>query len=201
MNRRNFIGTTTLAVVGAGSLTLESCSFGSVMSNLAKYLPIGLNALAGVANLISPGVGTVVAALIGQIQSAWGGLQAAVNEYNAAPAASKQTALEKVLLALDLVQEYLAKTATSLGVGSSAALKAAEAALLLITTTLGAIEAQLAPKAAPTVSTLHAAHASLHSVGSVSVTGTPIAVTGKPGDFKAAFNKIVADAGRADLKL
>src|SRR5271167_1609496 len=117
----------------AGFLFLGGCSFSSVMSQLAKYLPIGLEALAGVANLISPGAGTAVSALIGLINVAWGGLQSAVNDYNAAPAASKQSALEKVLLALDAVQQAIAKTSAGLGIGDSTALKAAEAALLLIT--------------------------------------------------------------------
>lgn len=189
MNRRSFLGTSALAVAGASTLTLDGCTFGSVMSNLAKYLPIGLTALAGIANLISPGVGTAIAALIGLINVAWGGLQAAVNAYNSAPAASKQTALEKVLVALDVVQEYLAKTAASLGLGptTSPAWKAAEAALLLITTTLGAIEAQLAPKAVPSVASVHLGHVT--------------AVTTKPSDFKKDYNKIVVAAGRSDLQL
>lgn len=197
LNRRTFLGTSALALA-ASTMTLEGCSFSSVMSNLGKFLPIGLSALAGVANLISPGAGTAIAALIGLINAAWGALQGAVHDYNTAPAAAKQTALEKVLLALDVVQEYLAKTTASLGVGTSTALKAAEAALLLITTTLGALEAQLAPKAAPAVANTHSAHAASHSV--VTVAGN-IPVSGKPGDFKKTFNEIVAGAGRSDLQL
>jgi hypothetical protein len=201
LNRRNFIQTGALAVAGASTLTLEGCTFGSVMGQLAKYLPIGLFALAGVANLISPGAGTLVASLIGLIQSAWGGLQAAVNDYNAAPSASKQTMMGKVLEALDAVQSELAKTASALGVGGTVALKAAEAALLLITSTLAAIESQLAPQAAPSTAAFHANHASAHSVSSVSVTGMPVAVSGKPADFVKTFNKIMDQAGRTDLHL
>src|SRR5271163_217896 len=148
MNRRRFIGTTALAAAaGPSLLTLEGCAFGSVMAQLGKYLPIGLQALAGIASLISPGAGAAISALIGLINAAWGGLQAAVNAYNSAPAASKQTALEKVLEALDAVQSTIAQTSTALGVGGSEIVKAAEAALLLITTTLASIEAQLAPHA------------------------------------------------------
>lgn len=188
-------------MVGAAGLTLEGCTFGSVMANLAKYLPIALRAVAGVAAIVAPGMGTAVASLIGLINTAFGALQGAVNDYNSAPAASKQTTLEKVLLALDLVQEYLGQTVKALGGGTNAALQGAEAALLLISTTLASIEATLAPQAAPTVASAHSTHASARSVSSVTVNGITLAVSGKPGDFKRDFDKIMTDAGRGDLKL
>lgn len=205
MNRRNFLSHTSLGtallITGLGTAELEEgCSFSSVMSQLAKYLPIGLQALAGVAALINPAVGSAVAGIIGLVNTAWGALQGAVNDYNSASAASKQTTLEKVLLALDSVQEYLAKVTQSLGVANTTEVKAATAALLLISATLASIESQLAPQAAPAVATVHTAHAKTASVSTVQVS-TGIVVTGKPKDFKAAYNTIMQQAGRADLKL
>ena len=201
MNRREFVTTSGIAVTMIGTVGLEGCTFGSVMANLAKYLPIALRAVAGVAAIVAPGMGTAVASLIGLINTAFGALQGAVNDYNSAPAASKQTTLEKVLLALDLVQEYLGQTVKALGGGTNAALQGAEAALLLISTTLASIEATLAPQAAPTVASAHSTHASARSVSSVTVNGITLAVSGKPGDFKRDFDKIMTDAGRGDLKL
>jgi hypothetical protein len=202
MNRRGFIGTAALAAAaGPSLLTLEGCSFGSVMANLAKYLPIALQAVAGVAAIVAPGAGTAIAALIGMINTAFGALQAAVNTYNSAAAADKATTLEKVLVALDAVQGQLAATIKALGVATSPAIQGAEAALLLVTTTLASIEATLAPQAPPVVASTHAAHAQAASVGSVTVNGITLPVTGKPGDFKTTFNKIMTDAGRPDLVL
>jgi hypothetical protein len=205
--RREFIkqvGIFTWAVLALNAGIIEGgCTFGSVMANLAKFLPIGLNALAGVAALISPGAGTAITPLIGLVNVAWGALQGAVNDYNSAPAASKQTTLEKVLLALDEVQQYLAQTYQQVGITAqnSPPLKAAEAALLVITTTLGAIEAQLAPQAAPPTASMHVAHAQARSVSSVEVNGIAVQVTGKPQDFKTTYNTIMQNAGRSDLKL
>ncbi len=201
MKRRTFISTAALAAAaGPSLLTLEGCSFGSVMAELGKYLPIGLQALAGIASLISPAAGAAISALIGLINAAWGGLQAAVNAYNSAPAADKQTALQKVLEALDAVQSTIAQTTTALGVGGTAIVKAAEAALLLITTTLASIEAQLAPQA-PAVASVHAAHAAAHPATSVQTGGTTLQIDGKPQHFKASYNLIMVNAGRSDLKL
>jgi hypothetical protein len=179
---------------------MEGCTFSGVMAQLGKYLPIGLSALTGVANIVAPGAGTAVSALIGLIQAAWGGLQGAVNTYNSAPSTSKQTELEKVLQALDAVQGQIGQTTQALGIGGTTAVKAASAALLLITTTLGSIEAQLAPKAAPVVANTHLAHASARSVQNVTVNSS-IPLTGKPADFKKAFNEVMQQAGRSDLAL
>lgn len=209
MNRRNFLAHTSLgtaAVISGCFGTVaefeEGCSFSSVMSQLAKYLPIGLQALAGVATLINPAAGSAVAGIIGLVNTAWGALQGAVNDYNSAPAASKQTTLEKVLVALDSVQEYLASVTKSLGVSSDTVVKAATAALLLISTTLASIEAQLAPQAAPAVTAAHVSHAAAIKAATTSVTVTSgIVVTGKPSDFKSCYNTIMQQAGRADLKL
>lgn len=206
MNRRNFIGTTALAAVAAPSiLTLEGCSFASAMSKLATYLPIALKAVAGIAAIVAPGAGTAVAAILGMVSTAFGALMGAVNDYNSAPAASKQTMLEKVLLTLDEVQQYLTQTVTALGAGpSNVALQAAEAALTVTIATLGSIEATLAPQAAPAVASTHIAHARagvFQSASVVTVNGNSIAVTGNPKDYKSAYNTIMVNASRPDLKL
>lgn len=200
MNRREFLTNSSLATAALASGVIEGCSFGSVMSSLGKYLPIALQALAGVATLLGPEYGVAISALVGLVNRAFGALQGAVNSYNSAPAVDKQNVLGEVLTAIDAVQTSLANVTQSLGVANSTVVKAAIAALLLISTTLGSIEATLAPKSAPAVSSFHVSHAKTASVSSVNVS-TGITVTGKPSDFKKTYNTIMQQAGRADLKL
>lgn len=193
------------AIASTPVMFIEGCSFGSVMAHLATYLPIALKAVAGVAAIVAPGAGTAVAAILGMVSSSFGALQGAVNDYNSAPAASKQTTLEKVLLSLDLVQEYLGQAYTALGLNpSSVMIQGAQAALTLIIATLGSIEATLAPQAPPTTASVHLAHSrtgALKSASSVTVGGMSVAVTGNLKDFKGAYNTVMQNAGRPDLKL
>lgn len=110
-----------------------------------------------------------------------------------------------MLLALDLVQEYLQQAYTALGVNpANVLIQGAQAALTVIIATLGSVEATLAPHAPTTSASAHLQHSragALKGATSVSVNGVSIAVTGNPKDFTKTFDTIMQDIGRADLKV
>jgi hypothetical protein len=174
------------------------------MQKLEQYIPIGLQVFSGIVSIINPLAGTVLAGLTGLFSKLWGDLTKTISDYNAAPAAGKATALEQVLTALDAVQGNLAKILSDVNANSTAA-QVAKAALLLLTSTLAAIEAQLAPQAAPkAVGIDHLGHANLLAVPhTVSIGSNQLIV--KPATSRADFikqhNNIMLAAGYTDRQL
>src|SRR5271170_5427721 len=97
LSRRQFFqksghGALSLAIAvatGEASVTLTGCSFGDVLTNLEKYVPIALQAFAGVVTLLNPTAGSVLSIAITAAKALWTDLQAVLAAYNAAPSADK----------------------------------------------------------------------------------------------------------------
>lgn len=143
----------TPLLVAVLSVTLISagCSFSSAVSQLEKYAPIGLNAFSQVvailleAGVIKVGVASNLNDGVAKGTKVLADLQSAVNAYQASPSPDKLTAVTNALNAADA---SLAQFASDLGVSAqNKAVVAAQAGLLVITTTLASISAAMAPKA------------------------------------------------------
>ena len=125
MNRRTFVGT-SLVAAGSGSLLLEGCTVGGVISEIKAYVPIGIAAFNGVVALLTtvgiipPGTGTAIAMLVALVKNGFADLMAAIDEYNNAPASSKTTLLAKISLILSEVSQNIGKFFADLAISDSA---------------------------------------------------------------------------------
>jgi hypothetical protein len=197
-----------LAITLSLALIVAGCPpFATVMQKLKQYVPIGLQAFAGVVAIINPPVGSALALAAPLVNKAWSDLSSTIDAYNAAPAADKSSALGATLTALDALEANLKQSVTDLGGNpSSPEVQAAQAALLLLTTTLTAIESQLVPPQAPPALVIAHAHARIamaQGPRTVMVAHDSIVLVPakSPSDFCAQYNRIMASAGHPDRRL
>jgi hypothetical protein len=181
-----------LALVLSAALFTQGCTFASAMAQLEKYAPVALQAISSVVailvqgGVIKTGQANTVTTDIGMATAALTDVENAVAAYNAAPAASKNTELNKVIVALQAAQTQLAQGVKDVGMnGNSNAALAAESGLQVIITTLAAIEVNL-PQPTPAPATVQA-----NAKKSKLKFGHP----NLAGQFKVQFNSAVGKYG------
>lgn len=186
MNRRDMLRTTVSGVAvctltGAAMLE-EGCTTGDALAQLNKWLPVGIQAFAGVVAIINPAAGSVLAVAVTTAKALWADVSAAVAAYNAAPAASKATVLGKVETALGALISGLPDVLKQIPGGAEYA-NTVTAAIDLVLATLSAIDANLGgvPPVAQATATARTAKI------------TKAATNG--ADFKKQFNQILANGG------
>jgi len=140
-----------LSFVLVAALIISGCSFASGIQQLERYAPIGLNAFSQVvailleAGVIKVGTASNLNDGASKGTAVLADLQAALTAYQASPSPDKLTAVQN---ALNAASATLSQFAADLGVASgNKAVVAAQAGLLVITTTLASISAAMAPKA------------------------------------------------------
>jgi hypothetical protein len=199
MNRRTWFktsgsGVTALLIAGSGSLFLSGCN---VIASIKAYIPVGIAAFTGVVSLLSglgiipPGTGTAIALLVGLVKSGFADLMAAIDQYNAAPAADKSTLLAKVSLILSEVSQNIGKFFSDLAINDSTVLTLVTGLVRLILSTLAGFAAQLPPPPTPLAL-------------SFKVAGHPVAITPKiisRSAFVKQYNQLCANAGHPELAL
>jgi len=138
-----------LVAVLSLALVVSGCSFSSGIAQVEKYAPIGLNAFSQVvallleAGVIKAGVASNLNDGVAKGTAVLADLQAALTAYQANPSPDKLTA---VINALNAASATLGQFAADLGVNPAGnAVVAAQAGLLVITTTLSSISAALSP--------------------------------------------------------
>jgi hypothetical protein len=186
MERRKFVGhlvkgAAVVAIVGIAGYE-AGCTIGTVLAQLEKWLPVGLQAFAGVVAIINPPAGSALFLAVVAAKALWTDISTAIAAYNAAPAASKTTALGKVETAIGALLQSLPSIVSLLG-GSSLS-GVVSAALDLIEATLGSIDAQIG--GTPPVTAMGA---------------KPQKAALSPADFKKQFNSIVTNGGFAQYAL
>jgi len=105
MNRRKFVGALAsgAAAVALGT-SMEGCTLGSVWAEIQAWVPAGVAAFESIVTLVvplaAPGINTIATT----VEAGFAALAAAVNQYLNAPAASKATLEQKVLLIFSQLQ-------------------------------------------------------------------------------------------------
>jgi hypothetical protein len=202
---RNRIAAPILAITLSLMLAVTGCTFASAMSQLQTWAPVGLTAFTGIVSILNPAVGSPLAVWSGRVIKVWGDMQAGIRAYNDAPAANKATRMGELLTVLDAVQGELKQGIADLGANpSSVDVQAAQAALLLLQTTLATIEAKLAPKAPAPVAATHTQHTTeFEGARTVRVNKSTLTIgpVTSGSDFKKQFNVIMQHAGLIEYQL
>src|SRR5271167_4157706 len=156
ITRREFVTIGGMTVIGAAGFGLEGCTFATAIQQLQQWAPTVLSAFSGIVTIINPAAGSALAIAtlaITKLFGVGGPIPAAISAYQASPGTTTLSTLISVLNAANgQFEAVLNDIPTTL---NSNDVKAAQASLLLLVTTMDAFEARLAP--APPVAT--AAHA------------------------------------------
>lgn len=170
-----------LAVILSAAIFVQGCSFGSVMSGVAKWLPVGeqafseILAIISAAGLLSSQQAASAQAIATKVSSDFGDIQNAVNAYNSAPATSKADTLAKVVTALEVMQTDLATFEADARIIDPKDQNVINLTVGALLTTLAAFAAQISPNKSISASAVNAPRS--------------------PAAFKQAFNKILASHG------
>jgi hypothetical protein len=201
MDRRNWLkqsglGLTTLALTGGTSLFVAGCPWTSIESAISAYVPVGLAAFNGVVLLLSsvglipPGTSTAIGLVIAIVKAGFADLLTAINEYNAAPAASKVSFSQKISLILtdigDNIQKFMNDISTSLATSTVGKLVVGLVSLIL--STLAGFAGQLPAPAA-----------GKHTYSVAGQAVTPKAISVK--QFKQQYNQLAGAAGHPEIEL
>lgn len=178
---RNRIVKPALAICLSAMLVISGCSFGSVMNGIAKWLPVGEQALAEILAILSAG-GALTApqsaqyqAIAAKVSSDFGDIQSAVNQYNAAPSTGKSTTLAKVITAMQIIQTDLSTFESDARIVDAKDQTVINLSVGALLTTLAALEAQISP--------------------SPSIRTTAVNAPRTPAAFKKSFNQIMTNNG------
>lgn len=180
-SRREFVGhlvggAAATALLATAGLALGGCpKVETVISDLQRWMPVGLQAFAGVVAIINPLAGSALALAVVASKAVWTDVSAAIAGYENAPATGKDTWLHKIQTVLGQLIVSLPDIIKNVG-ANVPALSTITAALNLIMSTVSTIDA------------------SLGGVPPVVAGAAPRAVvTGK--QFKSQFNQIVINGG------
>jgi hypothetical protein len=140
MNRREVIFS-GLAVAAGG--LFGGCNASNVWKDIQTYVPVGIAAFESILTLVAPLQAPGVDAIAELVKAAFAVLAGAIDQYIAAPAASKSTLIEKVSLALADVIANLQKFAAAVDIGINPIVSLALNLLTLILSTLNGFLGQL----------------------------------------------------------
>jgi hypothetical protein len=178
-----------LAIALSITLVVSGCSFSSTVTQIGKYLPVGIQAFETILSLLA-GAGRIKAGSVTALDNdanlvsvAFSDIRSGVDAYNAAPASDKATKLQSIVLALVSAEGALTKLESDTHMGSTAEQLMVNGLLGVIVTTLTAFEVNLGGAASP--AKLARASAAVPSVK----------------QFKAQFNAILVQGGHADKQL
>jgi hypothetical protein len=193
LNRRSFLKTGALAVAGAGVLELEGCSPSTVYAQIEAWVPTALLALQGILTVIAPFVpisGTI-SVIVGLIKASFADLEAAVTEYQNAPAANKTTLLGKIRTVLQDIADNFGKFLADLNLGGNPMLTLVVSLVQVILNVLAGFANQLPGPAA--MSRTY----STRSGQAVLVNPTKMSLK----QFKAFYNKLAEQNGHPEIDL
>lgn len=189
MKRRNFlhnlaIGTFTATISTLG-LTAFSCQ--NIWNKIEKYLPVGLQAFQAIVQIligqgvISTPMASDIAVVTADVNSAFGDAGVAVNAYQSAPAASKQSLVSEATLALTNIENAINAFWSQIKIQDPKLEAKIEGLLGLIVTSISAMLAQLPPVPA---TARKATSRQIKAAGSLKVTSVK--------EFRSQFNGLLA---------
>lgn len=197
--RRGFLrmtgtGALVLSTGGAGVL-IEGCNAGTVFQDILNWVPTAEAAFAGIVTILNPFLTPAVSAIIGMVNAAFQVVVTAVNEYEAAPAADKATALGKIRVALTAVSDQIQAFLSAINIPGNPLIAVV---LGLAQVIISTIEGFLNKIPAPAGAKVHLARSSLHCSG-VTVVVVPKVRT--LSAFKATYNQVADTNGHPEIEL
>jgi hypothetical protein len=113
MNRRVFATRLAAAIALVPLMGSVACSWGTVWSDIKKYAPVGLSAVASVVSILTGagvlgiGLNAAISVILGLINKGFGDVQAAVNQYQAAPGTGLAAQISGILTVLEAnIQQF-----------------------------------------------------------------------------------------------
>src|ERR1700722_6057929 len=102
-------GTAAFALAGAvGEVSMGfSCSASTVWADIENYVPLALEAFGEILSLVNPAESTLLTPIITEVKAGLADLEAAINYYINAPAASKATWIGKITTAVNAAIQLL----------------------------------------------------------------------------------------------
>lgn len=141
-------------------LYAQACSFSSAIANLAKWAPTVLTAFSGVVTIINPAAGSGLALADVAITKLFGVGGPVLTAISAYQASANTTTLASLTSALQAANAQFSAALADLPPGLNPQdEQAAESALLLLTTTLEAFEAQIGVQPPAAANAQHVARA------------------------------------------
>jgi hypothetical protein len=192
-SRRNFL-------VGAGTaaatIPLAGCPafLVSLEADIMNYVPVGLQAFSSIVSIleddgvINPIVGTSINTIITAVKAGFSDLQLAIENYENAPAANKQTLLGKIATMISVVQGLLQEFWANLNIPDAHLGSVIDGLLGIILSVLAGFASQL-PAVAARVSVK----------GGKTLAVTPQVMSKKT--FKKKFNAELKSAGKAQYAI
>lgn len=169
-------------------LYAQACSFSSAIANLAKWAPTVLTAFSGIVTIVNPAVGSGLAladVAITKLFGVGGPVLTAISAYQSNPGT---TSLQSLTNALQDANAQLNTAFSDIPANLNPNdVKAVEAGLLLLVTTLESFEAQLGIQPPVTANAAHVSRAV--AVG--------VAPAKNLNDFKKKWNAIMVANGRS----
>jgi hypothetical protein len=172
--------------VGTLGMTTMGLSCSSVFTDIATYVPVGLQAFEAVVDIIDPAAVIVLNPIITIVKASFADLTSAISAYNNAPAASKATLLGKISTAINDVTASLQRFWNDANLPDGTLATTISSVLQIILSTLTAFLPSLPPAAAP-------ANAPKTLAKTMSI--TPVKRTQK--QFKADVNAALTKGGYA----
>lgn len=158
MNRRAFagmLGKLALVPLALQIAVTSGCTFDSVWNDLKKYAPVGLSAVASVVSILT-GAGvvgvptsTTISFILGIINKGFGDLTAAINQYQAAPAASKDGIAGQISEILTVIETNIQQFWSDLTIPDAKLADLVQGLLGIITSTLAGFLTQLPAPVTP----------------------------------------------------
>jgi hypothetical protein len=191
MNRRKFVGSlasgAAAAALGTASLELEGCD---VWTEIQAWVPAGISAFEQIVTLVLPIAAPGINVIAQTVEAGFSALAAAVNQYINAPAASKATFKDKVLLIFSQLQGDIQAFLSAVNVDTgNPIVKIALGLVEIIVSTITGFLGQIgAVTPAPTF-----------RLSGQSVTIAPVRRDRKR--FVSAFNNQLVLAGHPELKI
>lgn len=181
-----------------GTMTLETaCTFGSVFSQILKYVGVGLQAFQAVVDLLTSagviplGAGPAITAIIALVKAGFADLQVAVTNYNNNPG-DKTTLLGKISAALAAVEASIQTFWNDLKIPDAKLAALVQGLLGLIISTLAGFMSQL-PSPPPTPAMTDAAQLP----NRITVQAQKLTMK----QFKSNFNALLAENGYAQYAI
>ena len=152
MNRRSFIGIGTLALAAGSALFSAGCS---VFNKIAAWIGVGIAAVTSVVNLLAgAGIlntveGGLITTALGLIKAGFADVQAAIAEYENAPADSKLTFAGRISTALQALSDQFQKFWSDLNIPHASLAALVQGLIGIILSTIAGFMTQLPPPATP----------------------------------------------------
>jgi hypothetical protein len=188
MTRRQFSKVSFVSLIIGAAVSVSGCLFSTVEADIAAYVPIALQAVAGVLAIFDPGVAAIFTPLVTLINAGLASVQKAIADWQAADATQKPGLVGGITAALQVVESDFQNFLTSVDVNAPGVSTAVNSLVSIILGVLLAFQNKLggAPVSAAHTMTVRAKTLQIE----------PLKLS--PKQFKAAFNQRAESLGHKE---